>query len=1068
MASGEEAAVMRELDAATGLFPLTFPIPSPGTHADLLPAADLPLEQELLRNPDNARSWLSYISHVEESNYRKRPMPDADLSSAAVRMLGLLSDASQRTALQRIVSVYERALAHFPTSYRIWSHYLNARARFVLGDMRGGEERARRRMLETGRSTLDMGPSLLDARKEEEQEDVWDGGLDGIIGWREWHSLAAAYERALMWLPTMPRLWLSYLALFAHPKCPPTLARTHARRTFDRALRTLPGSLHLRIWKVYLRWAELVGGQVAQRIWRRYLQVDPSLSERYVALLSDQSPLPRYADGERSGLAPESVSSSAAAAGVQEEGEEEEEEAEEEDEVADEVGGDDAPAHTVASAKRRRILEAAKVLHLVARRARAGTYTSPDGKSPFDLLIEWLELVERFPEQVGMSREEERELGEAAGDAEAASNADAGHGKEVAQESEDDADLAVPLTDASTAAAGRMPVRRVIMRDGLRHFPDQAGRLWTGLATYWIKRGDLETAQATFEEGMKAVMTVRDFTQIFDAYAETSENVVSFMMQELEEEGEEEEGEERAEQEAELDRRMEAFETLMERRPFLVNDVLLRRNPDDVQEWEKRVALWGENDEEVIATYKTAVDTINPRKATANLHQLFLHFARFYEDGGAQGRRDPDAAEHDVASARVILERAVKVPYRRVDDLAEVWCSWAEMEVRNGNYDEALRVMVRATSPAGGVNRNKSISYFDETLAPQTRLFKSLKLWSFYADLEESLGTRESAKRAFDRIMELKIANAQVIINYALFLEEQEYFEEAFKVYERGVDLFTYPVAFELWNVYLSKFVRRYGGTKLERARDLFEQALDKCPAKFCKVLFLRYGKLEEEHGLVRKAMAIYERATRAVAIADRYEMYLYYIAKATANYGLAATRPIYEAAIEALPDRQATAMCLRFAQLERKLGEIDRARAIYAHASQFCNPRTEPEFWKVWNTFEIETGTEDTFREMLRIKRSVQAQFNTDASYIASTATVSAGDGSAAGTAPPPSVASANPMEVLDAQSRAADAARGGALAADAARGGAPAFVAATQPTRPAEAGNAEQVGAGDDDELL
>lgn len=32
--------------------------------------------------------------------------------------------------------------------------------------------------------------------------------------------------------------------------------------------------------------------------------------------------------------------------------------------------------------------------------------------------------------------------------------------------------------------------------------------------------------------------------------------------------------------------------------------------------------------------------------------------------------------------------------------------------------------------------------------------------------------------------------------------------------------------------------------------------------------------------------------------------------------------------------------MCLRFADLERKLGEIDRARAIYAHASQIADPR--------------------------------------------------------------------------------------------------------------------------------
>jgi pre-mRNA-splicing factor SYF1 len=69
---------------------------------------------------------------------------------------------------------------------------------------------------------------------------------------------------------------------------------------------------------------------------------------------------------------------------------------------------------------------------------------------------------------------------------------------------------------------------------------------------------------------------------------------------------------------------------------------------------------------------------------------------------------------------------------------------------------------------------------------------------------------------------------------------------------------------------------------------------------------------------------------------------------------------------------------------MERKLGEIDRARAIYAHASQFCDPRVNANFWTEWNSFEIETGSEDTFREMLRIKRSVQAQFNTEASYLA------------------------------------------------------------------------------------
>ena len=40
----------------------------------------------------------------------------------------------------------------------------------------------------------------------------------------------------------------------------------------------------------------------------------------------------------------------------------------------------------------------------------------------------------------------------------------------------------------------------------------------------------------------------------------------------------------------------------------------------------------------------------------------------------------------------------------------------------------------------------------------------------------------------------------------------------------------------------------------------------------------------------------------------------------------------------------------IRFAEMETKLGEIDRARAIYSHASQMCDPRVTVEFWQVRN----------------------------------------------------------------------------------------------------------------------
>lgn len=41
---------------------------------------------------------------------------------------------------------------------------------------------------------------------------------------------------------------------------------------------------------------------------------------------------------------------------------------------------------------------------------------------------------------------------------------------------------------------------------------------------------------------------------------------------------------------------------------------------------------------------------------------------------------------------------------------------------------------------------------------------------------------RQSTKAVYDRIIDLRIATPQIIINYAMFLEEHNYFEESFKV----------------------------------------------------------------------------------------------------------------------------------------------------------------------------------------------------------------------------------------------------------------------------------------------
>ena len=45
-----------------------------------------------------------------------------------------------------------------------------------------------------------------------------------------------------------------------------------------------------------------------------------------------------------------------------------------------------------------------------------------------------------------------------------------------------------------------------------------------------------------------------------------------------------------------------------------------------------------------------------------------------------------------------------------------------------------------------------------------------------------SLCNLQSTKAVYNRIIDLRIATPQIVINFGLFLEENDYYEEAFKV----------------------------------------------------------------------------------------------------------------------------------------------------------------------------------------------------------------------------------------------------------------------------------------------
>lgn len=713
-------------------------------------------------------------------------------------------------------TVYERALLLLPRSYKLWHGYL--------------EERGQ--SLEHKCVTSEMYAVVLDV-----------------------------FERSLIHMHKMPRIWLDYCALIVRMK-----RGTETRRAFDRALQALPVTQHKEIWERYIDWVRGYGvEESAIRVYRRYLMFDPSQRESFVDFLEERG----------------------------------------------------------------QFEEAARQLTLCVEDEH---FFSSSGKTKHEIWMHLCDLCCNHPEHVCKTLKVEE-----------------------------------------------------IIRGGISRFSDEVGRLWCRLADYYIRLGQFDQARDIYEEAIDSVKTVRDFTIVFDAYVKVEESILTAKMQMMGGDGdsmpeEAEETEDMAAVSADIDMRLARLEFMMEKRPLLLNNVVLKQNPHNVHEWLKRIKLFKEVDEKKLATMYDAINAVNPSLAVGRLSLVWMALARHYD------------TQNDLANARAVWKKGFEVSFKSVDELAAIWCAAAEMEMQHENFEAALEIMERAvTEPAATSKRRKALAAaegrvqgdrsFDAatavTMTSAEKLHKNVKVWSLYLDLEESLGTVETCRAAYDRVMELKVITPQMALNYASFLEEHDFFEDSFRVYERAVSLFSFPHVKKLWLAYLDKFIARYEGSKLERLRDLFEQAVSNVPPEDAAEFYVKYAKAEESFGLARHALAIYDRATAAVPESSRLDTYRLYIKKIEQHFGITKTRPVYERAIRELSDDMVRTICQEYANVERKLGEVDRARAVLQHGSQFADPRKDHGYWQYWREFEEAHGNEDTFRDMLRVKRSVEVSFS-------------------------------------------------------------------------------------------
>lgn len=88
----------------------------------------------------------------------------------------------------------------------------------------------------------------------------------------------------------------------------------------------------------------------------------------------------------------------------------------------------------------------------------------------------------------------------------------------------------------------------------------------------------------------------------------------------------------------------------------------------------------------------------------------------------------------------------------------------------------------------------------------------------------------------------------------------------------------------------------------------------------------------------------------RAVPATEKFQAYSIYIAKVAKLLGITKTRPVFEDALQNLPEKQILIIGRKYAEMETNLGEIERARGVMGHISQFTDPRDDNDgLWRDW-----------------------------------------------------------------------------------------------------------------------
>lgn len=320
------------------------------------------------------------------------------------------------------------------------------------------------------------------------------------------------------------------------------------------------------------------------------------------------------------------------------------------------------------------------------------------------------------------------------------------------------------------------------------------------------------------------------------------------------------------------------------------------------------------------------------------------------------------------------------------------WIKWAKFEEEYGTSDLVREVFGTAVETLGDdyVDEKLFIAYarFEAKLKEYERaraIYKyaldrlprsrSMILHKAYTTFEKQFGDRDGVedvvlskrRRYYEEQVRENPKNYDAWFDYAALEESSRDADRIRDVYERAVAQVPPTQEKRHWRRYIYLWIfytiwEEMEGQDVERTRQIYNTALGLIPHKkftFAKV-WLMAAQFEIRQGQLGSARKL---LGRAIGMCPKDKLFVGYVDLERRLFEFVRCRTLYEKHVEYNPANCQT--WIRFAELERGLDDLERARAIFELAVSQAQLDMPELLWKAYIDFEEEEGEYERTRDL-------------------------------------------------------------------------------------------------------